>query len=95
MKKSLNPGIVVHNVDPNIPDTEPCGSLSQGQSTEQVLGQPSLSSDGVGKEKAGDNVIEQGSHVPTPASSSTQQLQPCSSGFRVNIAGTAGTIDAG
>ena len=50
---------------------------------EQVPGQPSLGSEGVGKQKAGDNVIEQGGHVPAPASSRTWQLQPCGSGFRV------------
>jgi hypothetical protein len=31
-----------------------------------------------------DNVIEQGGHVPAPASSRTLQFQPCGSGFRVN-----------
>jgi hypothetical protein len=45
--------------------------------------QPSLGSEGVGKQKAGDNIIEQGGHVPAPASSRTQQLQPCGSDIRV------------
>jgi hypothetical protein len=45
--------------------------------------QSSLGSEGAGKEEMSDNVIEQGSHVPAPASSRTQQLQPCGSGVRV------------
>jgi hypothetical protein len=49
----------------------------------QVPGQPSLGSEGVGKQKACDIVIEQGTHVPAPASSRTQQLWKCGSGFRV------------
>jgi hypothetical protein len=53
------------------------------QSTEQVPGQPSLGSEGVGKQKAGDYVREQGGHVPAPASSRTWQLWNCVSGFRV------------
>ena len=53
------------------------------QSTEQDPGQPSLGSEGVGKQKASDNVIVQGGHVLVPASSRTQQLQPCGSGSRV------------
>jgi hypothetical protein len=54
-----------------------------GQSSEQVPGQPSLGTEAVEKQKAGNNVIEQGSHVPGPASSRTWQLWPCGSGFRV------------
>jgi hypothetical protein len=54
-----------------------------GQSTEQVSGQPSLGSEKVGKEKAGDNVIEQGGHVPAQVSNKIQQLWPCGSSFRV------------
>jgi hypothetical protein len=56
----------------------------QGQSTEQDPEQSSLGSEGVGEQKAGDNVIEQGGHVLAPASSRTPQFQPCGSGFRVN-----------
>jgi hypothetical protein len=41
---------------------------------EQVPGQPSLVSEGVGKPKADVNVVEQGGHVPAPASSRTWQL---------------------
>jgi hypothetical protein len=39
--------------------------------------------EGVGKQKACDNVIEPGGHVLALESSRTQQLQPQSSGFRV------------
>ena len=46
----------------------------QGQSTEQDPEQPILGSEGVGEQKAGDNVIEQGDHVPDPASSRTLQF---------------------
>jgi len=47
---------------------------------EQVPGQPSSGSEGVGKQSAGDNKIKQGhgvgeaGHVPVPASSRTWQL---------------------
>jgi hypothetical protein len=50
---------------------------------EQVPGQPSLGSEGIGKQKAGDIVIKQGGHIPDPASSRTRQLWPHGSGFRV------------
>jgi hypothetical protein len=46
----------------------------KGQSTEQDPEQPSLGSEEVGKQKASDNVVEQGGHVPAPASGRTQQL---------------------
>jgi hypothetical protein len=49
----------------------------------QVPGQPSLDSDGVGKHKTGDNVIDQGGHVPAPANSRSEQLWSCGSGFRI------------
>jgi hypothetical protein len=42
-----------------------------------------LGTEGVEKQKVGDNVIRQGAHVPAPASSRTQQLRACGSGFRV------------
>jgi hypothetical protein len=45
----------------------------QGQSTEQVPGQPSLGSEGVGKQKAGDNIIKQDFIIKTCSSSSKQQ----------------------
>ena len=56
----------------------------QGQSTEQDPEQPILGSEGVGEQKAGDNVIEQGGHVTVPASSRILQFQPYGSDFRVN-----------
>jgi hypothetical protein len=43
----------------------------QGQSTGQVQGQPSLGNEEDGKQKAGDNVKEQRSHIPASASSRT------------------------
>jgi hypothetical protein len=51
------------------------------ESTEHVPEQSTLSSEGVGKQKAGDNVIEQWGH--DSASSRTHQLQPCGSVFRL------------
>ena len=63
----------------------------QGKSTEQVPGQPILDSEGVGKQKAGDNIVKQGDHVPAPANSNTCQPWPCGSTFRIE----AITIDAG
>jgi hypothetical protein len=56
----------------------------QGQSTEQDPGKPSLGSEGVRKQKANDNVIEQGGHVPAPARRRTHHLWPCASCLRVN-----------
>ena len=55
----------------------------QGQSTKQVPGQPSLGGEGVEKQKTSENVIEQGGHLPAPASSRPRQLWPCGSDFRV------------
>ena len=78
--KSLGPGKVVHAFNPRRPRQ---GDLLSSKS---VRGQPRLSSEVVEKPKAGDNVIEQGSHVLALASSITWQLQTCgSSGFRVKI----------
>ena len=55
-------------------------SLRPAWSTEQVSGLPSLGSEG---QKVGEDVIEQGEHVPASTSSRTCQLQPHGSGFRV------------
>ena len=77
MKKSLNPGMMVHTFNPR---RQACRSLSQGQSPGQDSGQSSLGSEEVGKEEAGDVVREQRDHVPAPASSRTCQLWPCDSG---------------
>ena len=66
--------MVVHTFNPITQDTEAFGV--QGQFTEQVLGQSSLGSEGVGKQKVGVDVI-------APARSRTQHLQPHGSGFRV------------
>ena len=57
-------------VDTFNPRMQACRSLSSSQSTEQDPGQPSLGSKGVGKQKTSNDVIEQGSHVPAPASRS-------------------------
>jgi hypothetical protein len=37
----------------------------------------------VGKQKAGNNVVEPWDHALAPASSRTQQIWPCASGFKV------------
>ena len=62
---------------------------------EQVLGQPSLDSEGIGKQKAGDNVIEKG-----PCSSPSKQQNSAASAtvalaLEWKIEGTTGTIEAG
>ena len=49
---------------------------------EQVSGQPSLGSEGIGKQEAGANVTEQWNYAPAPASSRTQLLWLCGSVFR-------------
>ena len=51
---NLDPGMVV---TPLIPGDRHADLCVQGQSTEQDPGQPSLGSEGVGKQKASDNVI--------------------------------------
>jgi hypothetical protein len=64
-----------HAIDTSlIPGDRHADLCVQGQSTEQDPGQPSLGSEGVGKQKASDNVIVQGGHVLVPASSRTWQL---------------------
>lgn len=55
----------------------------QNQSTEQVPGQPNSGSEGVGKQKVGDNVVEKEGHVPSPASSRTWHLSAHGCDFRV------------
>lgn len=55
----------------------------KGQCKEQIPGQSHLGSEEGGKEKAGDDVIEQRGHVSAQASSRIQQFQSCGSGFRV------------
>jgi hypothetical protein len=47
----------------------------------QIPEQSNIGSEEVGKQEAGDNVTEQGSHVAVPENSRTQQLQPCDSAF--------------
>ena len=54
-------------VHTNNPKRPACRTLRvQGQSTEQAASQPSLGSEGVRKQKAGENVIERGSHILAP-----------------------------
>jgi hypothetical protein len=55
----------------------------QDQSIEQDPGQPSLGSEGFGKQKASDSVIVQAGHVLVLASSRTLQIQACGSCSRV------------
>ena len=54
-------------------------NLRPAWSTEQVSGQPSLGSE---RQKAGEDVIKQGDHVPAAASGRTWQLWPCGAVFR-------------
>jgi hypothetical protein len=58
--KSLDPSMVVHAFNPSIQNTEPCRSLNLGLICKAVPGQPSIGTEGVGKQKAVDNIIEQG-----------------------------------
>lgn len=54
---------------------------------EQVLGQPSLGSEGPHpKQKAGEDAVEKRDHGPALARSRTWQLWPGDSGFRVKDA---------
>jgi hypothetical protein len=54
-----------------------------------------LNSQGVGKEEASDNVIEQGGHVPDPASSRTLEVSAMCVWLYSPSRGTTGTMDAG
>jgi hypothetical protein len=56
---------VIHAFNPRTRETEACISLSSG-SAEQVSGQPSLSSKEIGKQKVGNDVIEQGESCFSP-----------------------------
>jgi hypothetical protein len=52
---------------------------------EQVPGQPRLGSEGAGKQKAGDNVVQQGRPCSSLSKLGPWQVWPCGSGFRVHI----------
>jgi hypothetical protein len=73
--------MVKHNFNLSTKETGRNISEFKSQSTEQIRGQPGFGSERVGKQKAGDNVIEQGYHIQVPATSRTRQLQLCGSGF--------------
>ena len=77
-------GTVVHGFSPSTPKTEAGRSLSLrlAWSTEEPTS--SGSEGNYPKQKAGDDVIEQGGHGPAPASCRTRQFWPCGSGLRVN-----------
>ena len=66
--------MMVHAIDLNTRKANAGGSLSLrlAWSTEQVQGQPSLGSEG--KQKAGEDVIKQGDHVPASPSNQIWQL---------------------
>ena len=80
--------MVAHIFNPRTGQAEADGSLSLRPtwSAEQVSGQSSLGSEG---QKAGEDVIAQGCHVPATASR-TWQIWPHGSGFRKNPAGQKG-----
>ena len=52
---------------------------------QQEPGQLSLDSEGFGKQNSGDNVIEQGDHVPVPASNRTQQIGLMALAFKLQV----------
>lgn len=80
VEKSFGLSIMINPFNPSIHEAEPCRSLSSGS---QVLGQPILGCEGVGKEKADDNIREQAVHVLAPANRNrSQPLQVSSYGFR-------------
>jgi len=60
-----------------------CKSLNSMSITKEVPEQTSIGSEGIGKQKDSDNVVEYEGHVPVSASRNTQQLQPGSSCIRV------------
>jgi hypothetical protein len=93
MKKNLSPAAMIHAFNLCIEETEPCRSLGS-RLIYIASSRTAKLSEGVTKQKAGDNVIEQGCHVPALASSRTWQFQPCGFGFRARKRGDTGTTDA-
>ena len=83
LKKSLEPGVMMHTFNPSIQKAEAGRSLSlrPAWSTEQVQGQSSLGSEG--KQKAGEDVIKEEGHILIPASGRIWHLQPRDSGVMV------------
>ena len=65
---------MVYPFNSSTPETEGFLSLRSAWSTEQVLKNPILGSER--KQKTGEDIIEQGGHVPTTARSRTWKMQP-------------------
>ena len=65
------------------------------QSTEQVPGQPSLGSEGVGKQKAGNNVIEQKTTFQPQEAAELGSFGHVALALESRIEGTTETTDAG
>lgn len=86
--------MVVHTFDPRIQETKPFRSV-QGQSTKQVPEQPSLGHEGVRKQKAGDNVIEQGDMLQPLQAVGLGSFGHVALALESRLEGTTGTIDAG
>ena len=70
-------------------------SWVQGQSTEQNPGQPSVGSEGVGKQKAGNNVIEQGATSQLLQAAELGSFSHVALALESRIEGITGTVDAG
>lgn len=69
-------------MNPSTGTAETGGSLSLKPAQSRDLGSGQPNREG---EKAGDDVIERGGHVPVPVSIMVCPLQPCDSGCRVRI----------
>jgi hypothetical protein len=67
----------------------------QGQSTEQFPGWPSLGNEGVGKQKAGNNVKEKGIMFRPQQAAELHSFGTVALAFELRIEGTTETIDAG
>ena len=68
LKKSLEPGVVGHTFNPQHWEGRDCQSMRLAWGRDPVSGQPSLCSE---RQKAGEDVTEQGGHDPVPVSSTT------------------------
>ena len=69
--------------------------ISEFNITEQVPGQPNSGSEGVGKQKASDDVIEQGGHVPAQQAAELGSFCHVALSLESRIEGTIETIDVG
>lgn len=74
-------------------DTEPCRSLTSGQSTEQVSRKPTVDREGVGKEKGGKRI--RGAMFQFQQAAEHDSFSHMALALERKIEGTSGTINAG